>query len=165
MTDVRIINHVSLDGIWMDWLLKPTGVLDESEELATAVIVAIGTDRLASVTDVLPDPDSTDRRGWWGDLDTETIWDGWRIGSRFWLMLRAKITDADAREGATIARIEAYAHEALQPFLTNRIASRFSAVATRIERERIDLDVVIYRGPEPNIDLRFQFLWDEIRAF
>ena len=35
MTDIRIINHASLNGVWMDWLLQPNGLLDESMELAT----------------------------------------------------------------------------------------------------------------------------------
>ena len=99
MTDIRIINHASLNGVWMDWLLQPNGLLDESMELATTVLVALGTDRLATDTDMLPDIDSTDRRGWWGDLDAETLWDGWQIGSRLWLLARAKITGSGCAGG------------------------------------------------------------------
>ena len=76
MTDIRLVQQ----GIFpyqtevsVDWLLQDDGTLDSSEALATAVIVALGTDRLATRNDRLPDPDSTDRRGWWGDYETETI--------------------------------------------------------------------------------------------
>src|SRR5215510_12849193 len=51
----------------VDWLLLDNGTLDNTESLATAVIVALGTDRLAEREDILPDPDSTDRRGWLAD--------------------------------------------------------------------------------------------------
>jgi phage gp46-like protein len=37
------------------------------------VKLALLTDAIADPADILPDPDSNDRRGWWGDLDAETI--------------------------------------------------------------------------------------------
>jgi phage gp46-like protein len=70
--------------------MTPLGALDTRDELATSVIVALGTDRLAEPDDILPGFDETDRRGWWGDLDAEVIHDGWRIGTRLWLMARHK---------------------------------------------------------------------------
>jgi phage gp46-like protein len=66
MTDVRLKEYSSLEGVTMDFLLLDSGRLDEREELATAVRVALGTDAKADDAEVLPDPDSTDRRGWWG---------------------------------------------------------------------------------------------------
>lgn len=146
----------------MDWLLGTSGMLDETQELATAVIVALGTDRLATSTDVLPSLDSNDRRGWWGDLDAEEIWDGWPIGSRLWLLSRAKITDRGAREGATLARAENYVHEALQPFISRRIATAKTVEATRVGQGRIDVKAVIFRGERPAIELRFETLWANI---
>jgi phage gp46-like protein len=71
MTDIRIVEVVNLEVMTMDWLLLPIGVLDTSEELATAVSVALGTNMLADVDEVLPDPDSTDRQGWWGDYQAD----------------------------------------------------------------------------------------------
>ena len=125
MSEVRVVNVTDLRGIWADWLQNPDGSLDETEELVNIVKVALLTDALASPDDILPDPDATDRRGWWGDLDTETIWPGsWPIGCKCWLLSRAKITPAEASEGATLVRAEAYcraaAHDNHEPLHTRR---------------------------------------------
>jgi phage gp46-like protein len=164
MTDIRVINVTNLEGIWADWLLKPNNTLDESEELANLVKVALLTFGLARTDDILPDPDSTDRCGWWGDLDAETIWDGWPIGSKLWLLSRAKITPAEAREGSTLTRAEQYCRAALNPLVTKRICSGFDVNATRGSLERIDVGIKVYRGPLLQIELRFQNLWSEIGA-
>jgi phage gp46-like protein len=136
-------------------------MLDETQELATAVIVALGTDRLALPDDILPGLDDTDRRGWWGDIDANAIWGGWPIGTRCWLLKRSKIVEAPAYEGATLARAEQYVREAIKPFIDNSIASDFDVVAQRTARDRIDVNVTIYRGPLPAIQLLYQLMWDE----
>jgi phage gp46-like protein len=164
MTDIRIVPISQPEAITLDWLLTPAGSLDTDQELATAVIVALGTDRLADASDALPDPDSTDRRGWWGDLDAGLLWDGWPIGCRLWLLAREKITGAAARQGSTLARAEAYAREALQPFVDRKIASRVTVVATRTRDERIDITATLFRGSLPAVQLRFADLWDGIGA-
>jgi phage gp46-like protein len=151
-----------LRGTQADWVLLPSGDLDEGEELANLVKVALMTDRLAMPDDVLPDPDSTDRRGWWGDQDAAAIWDGWPIGCRNWLLTRAKITGTSAAEGSTEVRAEQYTREALQPLIEQRICTRIDVSAARVERQRIDVTVVVYRGPRRAIELRFQGLWDEV---
>jgi phage gp46-like protein len=161
MTDIRVVQKIEPFNISLDWLMTDQRRLDESQELATAVIVALGTDRLAGVDDVLPDIDSTDRRGWWGDTDAEVIWDGWPIGCRCWLLARTKIVGPEDIEGATIARAEQYVREALQPFIDRKVASRMAVEAQRSTRERIDVAAVLYRGPEVAVDLRFQLMWDE----
>jgi phage gp46-like protein len=164
MTDIRIVNHTSLAGVLADWLLLPSGGLDEAEELANVFKLQLLTDRLALPDDVLPDPDSTDRRGWWGDLDAEVIWDGWPLGCRNWLLMRAKITPAEAQEGATLVRAEMYTRECLQPLITKRVVSRIDVSAERVGLERIDVLVTAYRGPRVAVALRFQGLWDEVAA-
>jgi phage gp46-like protein len=162
MTDIRLVQQGVFPAqteVSVDWLLLNNGTLDSSEALATAVIVALGTDRLAERTDILPDLDSTDRRGWWGDLDAEVIWDGWPIGTRLWLVKRDKITGATAARGSTLARIDAYIREAIQPFIDRRIASRMDVNVERVGRERIQALIRLYRGPELAVDLRYQVLW------
>lgn len=162
-SDIRIINHTSLAGIWADWLLLKDGTLDQTEVLVNIVKVALLTDALADPGDILPDPDSSDRCGWWGDLDAEAIWSGWPIGCKCWLLKRAKITPGEAREGATLARAESYVRVALQPMITNRICTAFNVSAKRVDRQRIDVLVTIFRGPLSEIQLQFQDLWSEIR--
>lgn len=165
MTDIRLVQQTDFPirtEVAVDWLLLSDGTLDSSESLATAVIVALATNRLAERSDILPDPDSTDRCGWWGDLDAEEIWGGWPIGSRLWLLRRAKITGPGAQEGATILRVEQYIREALQPFLDLRAASHLDVAVMRVGRERVDALVRLYRGPELAVDLRYQVLWEGI---
>jgi len=178
MPDIRLLQYTSFpavpyvqnsndpDGtrysVGVDWSLLGNGTLDDTQALASAVIVALGTDRLAAPTDILPDPDSTDRGGWWGDLDAEELHHGWPIGSRLWLLKRAKIVGVEDVEGDTVTRVEEYIHEAIQPFVTMRIASGFVVEAYRAGVERIDAIVTINRGPKPTVELRFQVLWDDI---
>jgi phage gp46-like protein len=164
MADVRVINVTNLAGIWADWLLKPNATLDETEELVNVVKVALLTFALADVDDLLPDPDGTDRCGWWGDLDAETIWDGWPIGAKIWLLSRSKITPAEARQGATLSLAEQYCRVALQPLIDRRICSHIDVEATRASIERINVMIKVYRGPQLLIELRFQNLWDGIRT-
>ena len=163
MTDIRVINVTNLAGIWADWLQLKTGDLDTTEELVNVVKVALLTDALADPNDILPDPDSEDRKGWWGDLEAETLWDGWPIGCKCWLLARAKITPAEAREGATVARAEGYVRTALQPMIDNRICTAINVTATRVGLSRIDVAVTVFRGPREEIQLQFQNLWTEIR--
>lgn len=165
MTDVRIVSAATLRRTVADWLLQKDGTLDESNELANVVKVALMTDRLAAKGEVLPDPDSDDRRGWWADANAEVIWRGWSIGTKNWLLTRAKISDKYSAEGDTVYRAEAYTREALSPMITNKMCSRIEVSAERVERERINVRVMIYRGPEVEIELRFQSLWDEVREY
>lgn len=164
MTDIRIINVTNLKGIWADWLLKPNNTLDESEELVNIVKVALLTFALAAPDDILPDPDSTDRCGWWGDMDAEDIWDGWPIGAKIWLLSRAKITPAEAKEGSTLIRAEQYCRVALQPMIDKQMCSAIDVQAMRAGIERIDVHIQVYRGPLLQIELRFQDLWYGIRT-
>ena len=161
MSDLRLKQTYSLEGVTMDLLLRDNGTLDEREELATAVRVALGTDALADIDEILPDPDSTDRRGWWGDLDAKSLWNGWNIGCKNWLLTRAKITGPDSFEGSTLARAEAYTRNALQWFIDNNVCSRIDVVARQTELQRIEVNVTIYRGPLAEIDLQYQMLWEE----
>jgi phage gp46-like protein len=163
MTDIRILQTATLEAVTLDWLLQDNGTLDETQALASAVTVALGTDRLALIDDALPDLDDDDRRGWWGDLDAEELYGAWPVGSRLWLMSRSKIVGQGAEGGATTFNAEAYVKEALQPFVQRGIFSRYEVHAVRIDRSRIDVSVVIYRGPLPAIELKYQSIWDEIR--
>jgi phage gp46-like protein len=162
--DVRLVPNDWFPqySVALDWSLLPAGDLDDRQALATAVLLALGTDRLADRADILPDPDSSDRAGWWGDLDAEEIWGGWPIGSRLWLLKRDKIENPGSQRGATVTRAEHYIREAIQPFIDLKIASRMDVSASRVGRDRIDAVVRLYRGPQLAIELRYELLWDEL---
>lgn len=165
MPDIRLVQNLNAFpaySIPVDWSLLSDGTLDDTQALATAVIVALGTDRLALPDDVLPDPDSTDRAGWWGDMDAAALFNGWPIGSRLWLLKRSKIVGPEDPEGATVSRVEEYISEAIQPFVDMNVASSFDVTASRVDIQRIDAYVTIYRGPKTPVELRFEILWQEI---
>ncbi len=161
--DVRLVQDARFPrySVTIDWSLLGDGTLDDTQALATAVIVALGTDALADASDALPDPDSTDRAGWWGDLEADTIWNAWPIGSRLWLLRRSAIESVASRQGSTVARVLAYVNMTIQPFVDRRIASRFDAVAVRVDKQRIDTKITIYRGPSSAVELLYSVLWDE----
>ncbi|PWT90372.1 MAG: hypothetical protein C5B54_07265 [Acidobacteria bacterium] len=162
--DVRIVSRADLRETVADWWLLRTGYLDEREELANYVRVALMTDRFSDQpNEILPDPDSDDRRGWWADWMAREIWQGWPIGTKNWLLTRAKITDMPSFEGDTVARAENYTREALQPLIDMHMCSSIAVIARRVERERIDVNVIIYRGNLPEIELQFQDLWAHLR--
>lgn len=150
--------------VTIDWILLSDGTLDDSQALATSIVVALGTNSLADVDDQMPDPDSTDRCGWWGDYDGDIIWNAWPIGCKLWLMRRASIQDVQSRQGATVARVKNYVHDAIRPFVDNKIISRFDAYVERVDKQRIDSLIRIFKGPVPVIDLRYTVDWDELRA-
>lgn len=161
MTDIRIKEFSSVEGPTLDWFVRDIGTLDDREELATAVRVALGSNFLASAGNVLPDPDSTDRAGWWGDFQAAEIWDGWNIGCKNWLLTRAKMSDATSVEGSTLERAKQYTMEALQPFIDRLMASAMYVTSRRLNDQTIEVDAVLYRGPREEIALRFQLLWEE----
>ena len=168
--DFRLVPYSTTDVVTYDFLLTPLGQLAETAELRSAVLIALGSDKLADASDILPNPwqgpqgSAGDRRGWWADTDADTIWGGWPIGSRLWLLDRAVIVGPDYQGGATITRVQSYIQESLQPFIDNRICSSVSVTAEQISADRIDAHVVMYRGTLTAIALDFQAVWDEVET-
>jgi phage gp46-like protein len=166
MTDIRVAPS-NIDpflppvAVSFDWLMTPVGQFDTTYELVTAVIVALGTDRLAEDDDILPGWD-TDRRGWWGDLDAAELHNGWPLGSRLWLLGRHKITGSAAAQGSSTARAREYAYEALQPFIDQGICRDVEVSAVRSAIDKMDLTVTLIRGPEPDVTVRYQTLWGDV---
>jgi phage gp46-like protein len=166
MSDIRYLQQLDFPAyaVTLNWLMTDQNLIADGYDLQTAVIVALGTDALAPVSEDLPDPDATDRRGWWGDMDAEEIWGGWPVGCLLWLLHRAKIVGATAQQGSTLSRADGWTRDAMRPFTDNRIASRIDVQAEKTDIDRIDVGVTIYRGPEPTIELRYADLWEDLRG-
>ncbi|MGY3278118.1 phage GP46 family protein [Bradyrhizobium sp. S3.7.6] len=162
MPDIRYVAVSRPDIVTFDWLQQPTGLLDETDQLASAIILALNSDALADDSDALPDPRDSNLRGWWGDIDAKKLWNGWPLGSKLWLLTRAKIVDAGAAEGATVARVEAYIRAALKPFVDNGVFTRFDVSVSQVSDQRISATIMIYRGQKPAIKLEYQPLWLEL---
>jgi phage gp46-like protein len=164
-SDIRFLQQLDFPAyaVTLDWLLTDQNLIAEGYDLQSAIIVALGTDAYAPPDQDLPNPDETDRRGWWGDIDANLIWGGWPVGCLLWLLSRAKITGVSAREGSTQVRAESWTRAAMRPFTDNRIASRIDVTSGQIGTQRIDVGVTIYRGPDQAVDLRYSELWDDLK--
>ncbi len=81
------------------------------------------------------------------------------IGSRLWLLARAKLTGrARARAPRSSGR-RRYIAEALQPLVDMKIATRFDTALQQVGTDQISGTITIYRGPKTAIALQFQDLW------
>ena len=162
-SDIRYLQQADFPAyaVTLDWLQCDQNLIVNGYDLQSSVIVALGSDALAPVDQELPD-NSTDRRGWWGDMDAEEIWGGWPVGCLLWLLKRAKITGPEARQGSTLARAEGWTRDAMNPFVSHQIASHIDVAAVKTDLQRFDVSVTIYRGPEAAIDLRYAQLWAEM---
>jgi phage gp46-like protein len=163
--DIRIRQNTQFPkySVTCDWVLLSNGTLDDSQALATAVVVALGSNALADVDDVLPDPDSEDREGWWGDLQCAEIWDGWPLGSKLWLLRRTALYPPESLQGSTVAMIKNYIHDCIMPFVQQGIASTYEAAVVRVDRQRVDALIRLYRGPMTAVELKYQILWRDIQ--
>lgn len=123
--------------------------LDSSEPLVRAVIISLFTWRRARPDDDLP---GDLRMGWWGDSVPEIPND--RIGSRLWLLGRAKIIPE------TLRRTKEYAEEALAWLVEDGIAARVDVEVERHGIETLALACRIYKTDGRVLaDIRFNDVW------
>lgn len=93
-----------------DWALA-TGDLQTDQDLETACLVSLFSDRLAT-PDFVPTDGTSDRRGWWADLYNDAP-----LGSNLWQLDRAKKT----RDTLGLAR--RYAQDALAWLVADGVAA------------------------------------------
>lgn len=122
--------------------------LDSAEPLVRAVIVSLFTWRRANPDDELP---GDMKMGWWGDSFPTVPND--RIGSRLWLLARAKIT------AETILRAREYAEEALRWLVEDGVASRVEVEVERQGLTTLALACRIYKTGGRPVDVRFTDAW------
>ncbi|BBI92813.1 putative phage protein GP46 [Serratia symbiotica str. Tucson] len=129
-----------------DWR-EGKGDLINGNDLQTAIIISLFTDRVARDDDVI---DGDDRRGWWGDLGEEH-----NIGSRLWLLRRKKLDQSVAQKA------EDYVREALQWLITDGVVLSVT-VATQIVYPRQLNLVISYQKPgsRDDTDMRFFWVWE-----
>jgi phage gp46-like protein len=164
-SDIRYLQQLDFPAyaVQLDWLMTDQNLIADGYDLQSAFIVALGTDMLAPEAEPLPDPDATDRRGWWGDMDADELWGGWPVGCLLWLLSREKITGPNAQRGSTQTRAEGWTRDAMKPFTQRLIASRIDVSSVQVDIQRIDIGVTAYRGPLPAVELRYSELWDDLR--
>jgi phage gp46-like protein len=113
-------------------------LLGTDEGLEPAVIISLFTDRRATEQE-LANPE--ERRGWWGDTYPDV--EGDQIGSKLWLLARAKTTTR------TLRLAEVYTKEALQWLLDDGVAIDVTAEAFYNDRKVLCITVGIQRPGEP----------------
>lgn len=125
---------------------------DTAHPLVRAVVMSFFTWRRANADDVLPNAGGS-RMGWWGDSFPPAPGD--RIGSRLWLLARAKLTDA------TVQLAQGYAQEALQWLVDDGVAARIEVQAERQGLATLALACVIYASDgSADAVIRFPNVWD-----
>src|SRR5580698_7990374 len=93
-----------------DWV-QAGAALMTGNDLESAIIISLFSDRIAAVGDTIPDG-TNDPRGWWADGDV-------LIGSRLWLLRRSK------QIPATLQKAYDYIAEALQWLLDDQVVAQF----------------------------------------
>lgn len=162
MSDFATVAVADGDAQGFDWILDGPD-LETDDGLRTAVIVSLMTDRLAAADDVLPDG-SGDRRGWWGDLAVDGSASDTAqpdlIGSRLWLLSRAKATVE------TAATARGYVLEALAWMIADGIAQSVQCTTSWTALGFLAISVTISRlGPNGTpVGNQFDFVWNPTLA-
>ena len=107
--------------------------------LETSVLISLFSDQQADEEDQLPQANGN-RRGWWGDTLDNTS-----IGSKIWLLERAKITD----ETTTI--LKQYTEEALAWLIEDGVADEVLVACSRNGVYQIDTIVKIVKTDGTNV--------------
>lgn len=124
--------------------------LARDDGLETAILISLFTDRRTDDPATVPTGDS-DLRGWWGDA--VPVVEGDLIGSRLWLLARAKQTTT------TLRRAEEYAREALDWLIQDRVAARIDVVAEWISVGAMRLTVIVHRPSGEEMEYRYNMTW------
>jgi phage gp46-like protein len=129
--------------------------LAKDDGLRTAVVVSLFTDRRADPDDPLPDG-SDDRRGWWADAYADV--DNDLIGSKLWLLSRAKQTRETAR------KIETYARESLKWLIDDGVAGAVSVSAEWLRMGVLAMEIEIKRPDGSRLNFTFKNFWEAMYA-
>ncbi|MBR7961256.1 phage GP46 family protein [Burkholderia vietnamiensis] len=132
-----------------DWqMIGP--VLETGGDLQTAILISLFTDRMAEPDDVIPDG-TNDPRGWWGDAG-ETV----RIGSRLWLLARAKQTQE------TLQRAYDYIVEALQWLIDDGVVAKFDVMVEWTKTSELGAHIVAYKQDGSTSATAYAWAWQGI---
>ncbi|PXW23415.1 phage GP46 family protein [Paraburkholderia caballeronis] len=150
MSDIRIVWDVA--NARGDWALLADDIAT-GNDLETALLLSLFTDREAATDDVIPDG-SNDRRGWWGD---DGNIDGLGpTGSRLWLLSRRKSpTDQTLRDAYD------YIVEAIQWLIDTGVVARFDVNVQWVKPDMLGAVVVAW-PPDGGAAQTFNWAWSEV---
>jgi len=113
-----------------DWTMSGP-MLTTGDDLQTAILISLFTDRMAQPGDVIPDG-TNDPRGWWADGAVP-------IGSRMWLLQRAKQTQQ------TLQLAYDYIAEALQWLIDDGVVAGFDIVTSWPRASMLGAQITAYK--------------------
>ncbi len=152
--DIRIVWDTDLNEGNFNFLTDEQD-LESDNGLETAVIISLFSDRRAKKDDILPDSNSTDRRGWWGDLVSPAV-EGDQIGSRLWLLNREKTLES------VLIRAKEYIEEGLLWMLEDGVVAKIEVETERQGmpgNDRLVIGVKIQKIDGNEIALDFEAQW------
>ncbi len=133
--------------------------LETDDGLTTAIIISLYTDRRADDADVLPDENNIDKRGWWGDKVSPDV-EGDEIGSKLWLLERAKTTSADA-----VPTVERYVEESLQWMIDDEAVKSITVNGERLQlkdgTESVGFTIEVTKLDGTKSPFQFNLEWEE----
>ncbi|MBB5414114.1 phage GP46 family protein [Paraburkholderia atlantica] len=132
-----------------DWKMAGP-VLATGDDLQTAILISLFTDRMAEPDDVIPDG-SGDPRGWWGDAGESVP-----IGSRLWLLSRAKQTQE------TLQKAYDYIVEALQWLIDDGVVAKFDVRVEWTRASMLGAQVVAYKQDGSTSATAYTWAWQGI---
>lgn len=121
--------------------------LASGDDLETAILISLFSDREASSDDVILDG-TGDPRGWVGDVDQD-----YKIGSRLWLLERAKQTQETLRLASD------YIAEALQWLIDDGVVARFDITVEWTRASVLGANLVAYKQSGAAKALNFSWVW------
>jgi phage gp46-like protein len=125
--------------------------LAADEDLRTAALLSLFTDRRAEIDDELP-ADDEDRRGWWADQFASI--EGDRMGSRLWLLDRPKQREDIA------PRAEELIRESLAWMLEDRLTERID-VEVETRQGELLFAITLHRPQGDPVSFRFAHVWED----
>lgn len=132
-----------------DWSMTGA-LLTTGNDIETALLISLFTDRQAEPEDVIPDG-TNDPRGWWGD-EFSTV----KIGSRLWLLNRSKQTQE------TLQRAYDYIVEALQWMVDDGVVAKFDVYVEWTAAGQLGAQVVAYKQDGSTVAKAYSWAWNGI---
>lgn len=129
-----------------DWVLDGAS-LETGNDVTTALLISLFTDRMTDVDDIIPDG-TTDPRGWWGDDLVVGP-----IGSRLWLLFREKQTKE------TLQRAYDYIVEAIQWMIDDKVVARFDINVSWVARGQMGAQITAFKQDGAIVPNTFTWAW------
>lgn len=158
-TATRFTFQLTADGVhgFSIVRLDDSGDIDRSRRLLEWLLNSLSCHGRATEEDAAALEPAASLGGWWGAAVAGEALTG-RWGSRLWTLRRAKLVPS------TLTRLRELTLEALQWFIDDGIATEVTAEAARVDGRMARLDIVIRRGDETLIAVRFADVWATIQG-